>query len=54
MPDGVNHITKMFADDSKLIATIRSATDLDVLQRDLDALSDWSTAWSMIYVLYKL
>ena len=39
MPDEVNHIIKMFADDSKLIATIRSANDLEVLQRDLDALS---------------
>ncbi len=37
MTDEVNHIIKMFADDSKLIATIRSATDLEVLQHDLDA-----------------
>ncbi len=35
MPDEVNHIIKMFADDSKLIATIHSATDQEVLQRDL-------------------
>jgi len=48
-----NHIIKMFADDSKLIATIHSATDLEVLQRDLDALSDWSTAWSMMFNVEK-
>jgi len=53
MPDEVNHIIKMFADDSKLIATIRSATDLEVLRQDLDALSDWSTAWSMFFNVEK-
>ena len=53
MLDEVNHIFKMFADDSNLIATIRSATDLEVLQRDLDALSDWSTAWSMMFNVEK-
>ena len=36
MPDEVKHIIKLLADDSKLIATIRSATDLEVLQRDLE------------------
>ncbi len=53
MPDEVNHIIKMFADDCKLIATIRSATDLEVLRQDLDALSDWSTAWSMFFNVEK-
>ncbi len=42
----------MFPDDSKLIATIHSVTDLEVL-RDLDALSDWSTAWSMMFNVEK-
>ena len=53
MPDETNNIIKMFADDIKLIATIRSATDLEVLRRNLDSLSDWSTAWSMMFNVEK-
>ena len=41
MPDAVNYVIKMFADDSKLIATIRKSADLEVLQGDLDTLSGW-------------
>ena len=44
MPAVVSHLVKLFADDSKLIATIRSNSDLALLQHDLDALSEWSTS----------
>jgi hypothetical protein len=48
MPYEVNHVIKMFADDNKLIPA-----DLEVLQRGLDAIPDWSTAWSMMFNVKK-
>ncbi|RNA04965.1 RNA-directed DNA polymerase from mobile element jockey-like, partial [Brachionus plicatilis] len=53
MPDIVNHVIKLFADDSKLIATIRNVNDLALLQRDLDALTEWSTTWRMLFNIEK-
>jgi len=38
MPGVVNHIIKLFADDSKLIDVIKSNSDLGSVQKDLDAL----------------
>ena len=34
----VNHIIKLFADDSKLIGVIKNNSDLELVQKDLDAL----------------
>ncbi len=53
MPAVVNHLVKLFADDSKLIATIRSNSDLALLQHDLDALSEWSNKWRMLFNVDK-
>ena len=35
----------MFADDTKLWRTIKTAEDGKILQRDLDALTNWSTKY---------
>ena len=53
MPAVVKHLIKLFVDDSKLIATIRSVNDLLVLQQDLDALSEWSNTWKMLFNIDK-
>ena len=36
---------KMFADDTKLWITLKSATDSATLQTDLDSLTAWSNRW---------
>ncbi len=38
----ISHLVKFFADDSKLIAVMRSCCDLSALQHDLDALTERS------------
>lgn len=43
MPAIVNLVNKLSADDIKLIATIRNVNDLELLQRDFEALTDCST-----------
>jgi hypothetical protein len=47
LPEITSHLCKLFADDSKLIATIRNTNDLMILQNDLDKLVDWSNTWKM-------
>ena len=49
MPTVVNHLIKLFADDSKLIGIIRNHDDIRILQNDLDALSKWAMDWRMLF-----
>jgi hypothetical protein len=49
MPGVVNHIIKLFADDSKLIDVIKSNSDLGSVQKDLDALVCWAKEWRMLF-----
>ena len=47
MPDALNHMCKLFADDSKLIAIIKNGNDKLMLQEDLDKLANWANDWRM-------
>ncbi len=49
MPAVVNHIIKLFADDSKLIGVIKNNSDLELVQKDLDALVCWANEWRMLF-----
>lgn len=49
MPNLTKHISKFFADDSKLIGIIRSILDKEMLQADLDMLVNWSKEWHMSF-----
>ena len=45
LPENLSNVTKIYADDTKIIAdTSRPDANLD-LQKDLDALADWSDRW---------
>ena len=35
----------MFADDTKIYRTIKSKEDCDILQQDLDNVTDWGRKW---------
>ena len=45
LPSIVNCDITMFADDTKIYRTLRSSSDVQVLQKDLDALDKWSECW---------
>jgi len=45
LPDLVKSSIKMFADDTKLWATISNTTDSKMLQEDLNCLKCWSNKW---------
>ena len=38
---------KLFADDSKLIAIVRSTFDLKIVQEDIDQIVNWASSWHM-------
>ena len=47
LPEAVKGLCKLFADDTKLISTIRSPSDLTILQSDVDNLVEWADNWLM-------
>ncbi len=49
MPNGVHHHCKPFADDTKIIATIKNGLDIAQLQSDIDLLATWANTWHMSF-----
>ena len=49
MPELLSHLCKLFADDTKIIATIKTNLDSDKLQCDIDKLVEWSAKWKMCF-----
>ena len=45
LPQCVTSFVKLFADDTKLYASVQSQPDRDQIQSDLHALGDWSKTW---------
>jgi hypothetical protein len=45
IPDWVGSIAKLFADDTKVYTEIRSSSDCNFLQNDLNALVAWAKIW---------
>ena len=39
----------MFADDTKLFRTLKNKSDCEILQADLDNLSEWSNKWCLTF-----
>ena len=53
MPDVVNSMLLMFADDTKLYRTITSVHDSNALQQDIDSVSAWGEQSLMFFNLDK-
>ena len=47
LPDTIDSLVRLFADDTLLYRTIKSDTDHHRLQTDLDKLTEWAMAWDM-------
>ena len=41
LPDKIVNVTKLFADDSKIISSIKGEMDFNKLQNDLFAVGEW-------------
>ena len=53
IPEMVNCSIKMFADDTKLFRTVKSIDDCNILQNDLDTLSQWTNEWLLSFNVDK-
>ena len=53
MPNGVHHHCKLFADDTKIIATIKNGLDIAQLQSDIDLLATRANTWHMSFNVQK-
>ena len=49
IPDTVNSNVNMFADNTKIFRTLKNKSDSEVLQADLDNLSEWSNRWCLTF-----
>jgi ribonuclease P/MRP protein subunit RPP40 len=49
MPETVQSLIYLYADDSKLCREVSSETDVSVLQQDLYKLQEWSTKWQLTF-----
>lgn len=49
LPDVVEGIVKVFADDSKVYSCVKTEDDYERLQADLDKLCDWSSKWKLSF-----
>ena len=47
MPDNITSTARLFADDTIMYLTIKSQSDAQQLQLDLDALGKWEKNWMM-------
>ena len=54
LPDLVESILMLFADDSKIWKEINGTEDQEMLQKDLDTLKKWSLDWLLIFHPDKL
>lgn len=53
IPEILHHISKLFADDCKLLAIVKNCLDRKLLQDDLDKIVKWSQEWRMLFNLLK-
>ena len=53
IPDRVQSLIRLFADDTKVCRDILAATDTATLQADLDALGNWSEDWLLPFNVDK-
>jgi len=47
LPDGLKSSTRLFADDCIVYRQIRAKKDCDILQNDLQTLSEWEQTWGI-------
>ena len=53
LPDSIEDLVKIFADDTKVFTAVHEDADWKRLQKDLDNLSDWSDRWQLRFNVGK-
>ena len=47
LPEVIEGFCKLYADDSKIIRVIEDDSSADILQRDIDSVTNWTKEWLM-------
>lgn len=47
LPDAVDSVTRIFADDTKMYGRVVTEDDRECIQRDIERLSEWSEEWQL-------
>ena len=53
LPDNIRSSVRLFADDCVLYKNIKTPTDCQILQDDLNSLGQWETDWQMKFNVAK-
>lgn len=53
LPDSINSVVKIFADDTKIFRTVGNPEEGRMLQDDIDTLATWSGAWQLPFNIEK-
>ena len=53
LPDNIRSSVRLFADDCVLYRNIKTLTDCQILQDDLNSLGQWETDWQMKFNVAK-
>ena len=53
LPDNIRSYVRLFADDCVLYRNIKSLTDCQILQDDLNSLAQWETDWQLKFNVAK-
>ena len=53
LPDNIRSSVRLFADDCVLYRNIKTLTDCQILQDDLNGLGQWETDWQMKFNVAK-
>ena len=53
LPDQLNNISKLYADDKKLLSKIENEKDSQLFQQDIDQLVTWSNDWLLKFNIQK-
>jgi hypothetical protein len=54
LPDALENMIKLFADDTKVFELVNNEEDKNSLQGDIDKLMNWSDTWLLTFIKSKM
>jgi ribonuclease P/MRP protein subunit RPP40 len=45
LPEVISNVSKLYADDNKIMAVVKNTEDRDNFQHDLNSLNEWCNKW---------
>jgi hypothetical protein len=45
LPEVISNVSKLYADDNKIMAVVNNTEDRDNFQNDINSLNEWCNKW---------